>query len=654
MSELTKSLQSAGASPSGGATPVSGVRALDAEASAERALETCRTLAQMFLLRVQATPRALAYQYPSSDDEYSQLTWAQAGEQVRALACGLLALGLVGEDRCAIIANTCIEWILADLAVLCCGGATTTVYPTSTEDECRYILSDSESVVAFVQDLEQLEKLRATRARLPRLRQIVLIQGAITGDPGVLSWPELLALGKRYDATHPNAYEQAAASVTPDQLATLVYTSGTTGVPKGVRLSHDGWVYQAETGATLEHLLSPADHQYLWLPLSHVFGKVLELSAIRVGFPTTVDCRVPRLLENLPRVRPTFMGAPPRIFEKLYAKIVLAAEQRGGLKARLFRWARRVGFEVSSVRRRGQQPGKVLRLRYALADRLVFAKLRARFGGRMRFMFSGSAALSEELAAFFHSAGLLVLEGYGLTESSAGAVCNRLDAFAFGSVGKPLPGTQLKLDTDGEILLKSRGVMRGYHNLPAETAATLTADGWLRTGDIGHLDERGFLYIKDRKKDLIRTSTGLYVAPQKLESLLKAHCPYIAQSVVHGDGRKYCSALITLDNDLLSQAASPVPDGANAASGAHATALVHEAIARVNATVAAHERIERFAILATDLSVENQLLTSSMKVRRRLVEQRYASLLDSLYDERAANDRPPAPRFGTGRQDLRD
>lgn len=593
-----------------------------------------KTVTELFLERIAETPNWPAFDYPS-EAGFASLDWRRVGERVRAIACGLLALQLGPEQCCALVSGTRIEWILADLAVMCAGGATTTVYPSSPVAECGFILADAGCVLAFAENTEQVDKLKANRDGLPNLRHVVVFEEQPGEDDWLISLAELERRGREYDAAHPGEIDRVARAVKPEALATIMYTSGTTGRPKGVRLTHDGWVYQSEMAETLR-LFTPDDRQLLWLPLSHAFGKVLEVCALRIGFATTIDGRVPQLMDNLARVRPTFMGAPPRIFEKIYAKIMLTAEQGGAAERALLTWALEVGRSHSRAVRAGERPGRLLRTKHLLADRLVFSKIRQRFGGRMRFMFSGSAPLPTELAEFFHAAGLLILEGYGLTETCAGAVLNRMDRFAFGSVGQPLAGTQLRLAADGEILLKSRGVMQGYHNLPDETHAALTPDGWLRTGDIGELDAEGFVRVTDRKKDLIKTSGGLYVAPQKVEALLKAYCPYVGQVIVHGDKRSYCSALIALDPDAIRQwaretGAADAPY-AELVKRPQVRELIQPAIDKVNAALKSHEAIRKFAILPEELSIENGLVTPSMKLRRQAAERRYANTLDSLYE----------------------
>jgi long-chain acyl-CoA synthetase len=356
-----------------------------------------------------------------------------------------------------------------------------------------------------------------------------------------------------------------------------------------------------------------------------------------VGFSTTVDGRIPKLVENLAEIRPTFMGAPPRIFEKVYNKIVTGAQEGGGLKWRIFSWAVGVGRKVSALRQKRQEPSGLLAVQHRVADKLVFSKLKERFGGRIRFFISGSAPLSREMAEFFHAADLLILEGYGLTESSAASCVNRPDTFIFGSVGQPLPGVEVKIaEEDGEILLRGRGIMRGYRNKPEETKETLTDDGWLRTGDIGELLPTGHVRITDRKKDLIKTSGGKYVAPQHIEGKLKSLCPYLSQVLVHGNNRNYCSALVTLDEESTKGWAEEHglsgKSAAELAKHPDMQAAVQDAVNRLNKDLASYETIKRWSILPKDLSVEEGELTASMKVKRKAVEQKYKDVLDSFYE----------------------
>lgn len=593
-----------------------------------------RSVPEMFERRVRATPDGTAFLYPEAG-RWRTITWRQTADRVRAIACGLLSLGLRPEQRCAIVSSTRIEWILADLGILCAGGATTTIYPVNTPDEAVYILQDCEAAFLFAEDAAWLAKLAGRRGELPAVRNVVLFDGTGTEDGWSISLAALESRGRAYDASHPQAYAEAAGAVEAGSLATIIYTSGTTGQPKGVELVHDCWIYEAEAIDALR-MLSADDLQYFWLPLAHVFGKVLEAAQIRIGFPTAVDGRVDKLVENLKVVRPTFVCAVPRIFEKVYNSVLGSAEAAGGLKYRIFRWALAVGEALSKVRQAGERPGLFLAAKSRVADALVFKKVKATFGGRVRFFISGSAPLSKELAEFFHTLGLLVLEGYGLTETSAAIFVNHPTDYRFGSVGRALPGTDVRIAEDGEILVRSRGVMRCYHNRPDATAEAFDSGGWLHTGDIGQVDKDGFLTITDRKKDLIKTSGGKYVAPQAVEMRLAMLCRYVGHVLVHGNNRKFCSALITPNEDEIRTWAEqaglgdmPMP---LLVQNDRLRSLIQGAIDDLNANLPRHESIRRFVLLPADFTVESGELTPSLKLKRRQVERKYAALLDSFYE----------------------
>ena len=608
----------------------------------ERLIRRTTSIAQLLANRVQDTPDREAYRYPVGE-EWRSMTWKQAYERVKAIAAGLLSLGVAHEDRVGILANTRLEWLLCDLGILSAGGATTTVYPSSTAEECAFILADSETRYAFIEDASQLKKLTAHRAQLPLLAKLFLLDG--TPEPKDRDWvmtlADLEAAGAEHLAKDPHAVDQAVAAVKGEHLATLIYTSGTTGRPKGVRLLHECWAYTSDAVEALR-LIDANDVQYLWLPMSHSFGKVLMAFGIASGGVTAVDGRVTKIVENLAVVRPTVMGAVPRIFEKVYNKILEGAKS-GGLKQKIFEWAIAVGKQGSKVRQAGQQPGGVLALKLRVADKLVFSKVKQKFGGRVRYFFSGSAPLSREIAEFFHACDILILEGYGLTESSAASFLNRPTKFAFGSVGVPLPGTELKIaPEDGEILIKSPGVMQGYHNLPDATAEALTADGWLRTGDIGEIDARGLLRITDRKKDLIKTSGGKYIAPQYIEGKLKAGCPFLSQVIVHGDKRNFVTALVTLDEEATMKWAKETGQGdksyAQIVALPEAKAMLKPFFDAVNKGLAKYETVKQFQVLPKDLTVDDGELTPSLKVKRKVVEKKYAALLDKMYEGALASE----------------
>ena len=585
----------------------------------------------MLLRRVTASPTKEAFRYVE-DDRWVSLSWLQTRDRAFQLAAGLLALGIEPEDRVAIASGTRMEWILADLAIMCAAGATTTIYPSTQHEDVCFVLADSGSKMVFAEDDLQVGKVVDHLDELPELSTIVQLDGRVD-HPKVIGWADLEKLGSEYLDAHPTAVGDVIESIGPEDLATLIYTSGTTGRPKGVRLVQDCWTYE---GAAVEayDIISSDDLQYLWLPLSHVFGKALIAIQLNIGFTTAVDGRIDKIVENLAVVQPTFMCGAPRIFEKVRARVMTTASH--GVKAKIFNWAFGVGRKVSPMQLAGEQPSGLLAVQYALADRLVFSKIKARMGGKIRFFVSGSAALSREVQEWFHAAGLLVLEGYGLTETCIPVCVNNPRATRFGTVGPPVPGTHVRIAEDGEILIKGPGVMRGYHNAPEATAEALK-DGWFVTGDIGELDEKGYLRITDRKKDLIKTSGGKYVAPQKVEGVLKTVCPYVSQVLVHGEGRKYATALITLDPEAIEGWAKEeglsYSSVAELARSQEVHDLIDGFIAQGNQQLERWETIKKFEILATELSVDEGEVTPSLKVRRKTVEKKYADVLNSMYDD---------------------
>lgn len=592
-----------------------------------------QSLAHMFFDRVKSSPDREAYSFPDENEKWQSLTWAQTGVRVTDLAAGLISLGIEPEERVAIASSTRVEWILADLAIIAAGAATTTVYPSTIPGDVAYILADSDSRIVFAEDDEQVAKLREKHSELPSVIKVIVIDGTTDGD-WVISFDELEKLGKAYLADHLAVVEDRVAAITPQSLATLIYTSGTTGRPKGVRLLHDSWTFEGASVAA-GGFLTVDDLQFLWLPMAHSFGKVLLTTQLQIGFPTAIDGRVPKIVDNLAIIRPTFMGAAPRIFEKAYGRIVGMTEAEGGAKLKIFQWAEKVGLEHSRAVRSGTSVSPILKAKFAVADKLVFSKVRERFGGRVRFFISGAAALSPDIAEWFHAAGVLILEGYGLTETSAGAFVNHPTDFKLGSVGLPFPTSEVKIAPDGEVLIRGPHVMQGYHNLENESASSKTADGWLHTGDEGRLDSDGFLFITGRKKELFKTSGGKYVAPPHIEGTFKGISAITSQILVHGSERNFCSALITLDPDAVVEwAANNDMAGksyAEVVSSPEIHALVQSQIDELNSKINKWETIKKFAILDHDLSIESGEITPSMKVKRNVVEQNNKELLDSFY-----------------------
>ncbi|MGW7263605.1 AMP-dependent synthetase/ligase [Streptomyces sp. NPDC054842] len=609
------------------------------------------SVAAVFLERVAATPDAEAYRYPvpsatgQGPDEWKSLTWAQAAERVYAIAAGLIELGVQPEQRVALASSTRVEWILADLGIMCAGAATTTVYPQTNAEESAFILSDSESKVLIAEDAAQLAKARAKRAELPELTHVVVVDpsgldaGEDEGD-WVLTLAELEARGAAYLEKNPDLIKEKVGAITADQLATLIYTSGTTGRPKGVRLPHDNWSYMAKaTVAT--GLITSDDVQYLWLPLAHVFGKVLTSGQIEVGHVTAVDGRVDKIIENLPVVQPTYMAAVPRIFEKVYNGVAAKARAGGGAKYKIFKWAAEVAREYAKASQDNFRRTGVASVPFALgakhkvADTLVFAKIREAFGGNLRACVSGSAALAPEIGYFFAGAGIHILEGYGLTESSAASFVNPGEAYRTGTVGKPLPGTEVRIADDGEILLRGPGIMEGYHGLPEKTAEVLESDGWFHTGDIGELSPDGYLRITDRKKDLIKTSGGKYIAPAEVEGQFKAVCPYVSNILVHGADRNFCTALIALDEpSILDWAKENGLEGKSYAEVVAAPVtveMVEGYVKQLNDGLQRWQTIKKFRLLPRDLDVEHGEITPSLKLKRPVVERQYKHLIEEMY-----------------------
>ncbi|MEU4114016.1 long-chain fatty acid--CoA ligase [Kitasatospora sp. NPDC028055] len=618
------------------------------------------SVAHLFLERVALTPNAEAYRYPASVDEHAadgapgaeqwrSLTWAQTAVRVKAVAAGLMALGIQSEDRVALASSTRVEWILADLGAMCAGAAITTVYPSTNADETAFILSNSGSRAMFAENADQLAKAVEHIDELPELRTVILFD-APAGESGPEALPtagldlitlaELERRGAEYLEQHPDAVEKAVAGLDKEQLATLIYTSGTTGRPKGVRLVHDCWAYEGRAQEA-SGLLGPDDVQFMWLPLSHVFGKTLISGQIATGHVMAVDGRVDRIIHNLPVIRPTTMASAPRIFEKVYNGIAGRARAEGGAKYKIFLWAAKVAREYARAVQESRVATGVesaplgLRLQHALADKLVYAKIRAAFGGRLRGAVSGSAALAPEIGYFFLGAGVPILEGYGLSETSAGSCVNRKEDVRIGTVGRPLPGTEVRIAEDGEILLRGPGVMRGYHNLPEKTAEVLEPDGWFHTEDIGELSPDGFLRITDRKKDLFKTSGGKYVAPSEVEGKFKAVCPFVSNILVIGNGRNYCTALIGLDEAVLMPWAAERGLAGRSYAELTADPAVHQLIEgfvkRVNADLQRWQTIKKFHLLPRDLDIEHGELTPSLKIKRPVVERTYADAVAAMY-----------------------
>ncbi|GAB2589941.1 AMP-dependent synthetase [Paractinoplanes abujensis] len=593
-----------------------------------------RSIPDMFFKRVAATPNGQAFAVPNADDTgMVWFTWAQVGERASAIAAGLRDLGVGLEDRVAILSGTRFEWVLADLGINCAGAATTTVYPTTEPEDASYIVANSGSKVLIAENAKQALKIAGVDTDVTN---VVLIDGPADAGatPPQMTLADLEVRGAAVLRERPTLIDEVVESIGPEHLATLIYTSGTTGRPKGVQLLHAGWTWEGVAQQDLG-LFESTDLQYLWLPLSHSFGKTLLCGIIHVGVPTYVDGRVDKLVDMLSVVKPTLMCAAPRIFEKVYNKTVTTALAGSGAKVKIFHWAVATGKQKVALEQAGKPLPGALKLKYSVAEKLVFSKLQTRLGGRLRVLVSGSAPLSREIAEFFAAANLPIMEGYGLTESSAANFVNRLNKLKIGTVGLPLGDLECKIDADGEVLLRGKPVMRGYHDLPQETAEAFTEDGFLRTGDIGEVDADGFLKITDRKKDLVKTSGGKYIAPSAIEGQFKAVCPYTSQAVVVGQARNFVTMLISLDEDAIKGWAANGPLAGKSyeeiVAAPETEKMVEGYVAELNAKLNRWETIKKFAILPRDLSIEAGEITPSMKIKRRSVEANFAEQIDKMY-----------------------
>jgi long-chain acyl-CoA synthetase len=539
-------------------------------------------------------------------DGWREVSWDEAARRVDALSHALLARGVQRGDVVAVLARTRLEWILLDWAIMNIGAVVVGIYPTNTASESAYILSHAEAVLAFAEDDVQRDKLLSVQPDLPHLREVLTFSAL----------PELEAEGRAHAEANPDALDAAAREIGEDDLGTLIYTSGTTGPPKGCMLTHKNLVTAAIRVRT--NRPEGGDTVLLFLPLAHTFGRLAHQAAAYYGSTVALVSEASRVAEALGAVKPTILPAVPRIYEKIHAGVLDRIESEGGAKRKLGLWALDVGSRASRLRRAGKPVPAMLRAQERVADKLVFAKVKERLGGRLRVGVSGAAPLSIEVLEFFHALGMLVIEGYGLTETASSLSVNDPDDFKFGTVGRAVEGVEIRLAEDGEILVRSDSVFAGYYKDPDATAAAFADDGFFRTGDVGEIDEDGYVKITDRKKDLIITAGGKNIAPQNLENALKAS-RFVSQALVVGDRRPYVVALITLEWPEVE------------ASGRDPQELVQEIVEEVNRDRVRVEQIKRFAILPRDFSQEEGEVTPTLKLRRKIVHEHFAHEIDQLY-----------------------
>jgi long-chain acyl-CoA synthetase len=584
-----------------------------------------KTLADLLPLAAQVYGDTPAVRYKDGE-QWVDRSFSQVQEIVRPLALGLAELGVVKGDRVSILGNTRPEWTYFDFAALSIGATVVPIYQTNSPEECRYVLENSDAKVVVVEDDEQLEKVRQVRDQLPQLEQIVRMTGS---SEDAISMEDLAAKGAGGDQ---GRWESLYAAVTPADICTFIYTSGTTGPPKGCVISHGN--YRAMLDMINEtSVIEGQDVSYLYLPLAHSFALLIQLGSFDLGATLAYWERDPlKILPNLAELKPTYFPSVPRIFEKIYTAANSGVEKEGGLKQKIFNWAIGVGAKMREAERSGRKPGFLLSRQYAFADEKVLSKIRNLFGGKLRLAVSGAAPINPEILRFFDAAGVLVLEGWGMTETSTAATISSPDDFKVGTIGKPFPGCEVRIADDGEILVKGPNVFQGYHKNEEATRETIV-DGWLHTGDIGEIDSDGFIKITGRKKDIIITAGGKNITPANLEADIKQH-PLVSQCVVVGDRQPYLVALVTLDPEEAAAYAKEhgldeTPE--QLAANAYVKASIEAHVEEINKNYARVEQVKKISILKQDLSQETGELTPTLKVKRAVVTAKHEQEIDQLY-----------------------
>ena len=583
------------------------------------------TLADLLPLSAKRYGSAPAVRY-KQDGKWVDRSFAEVLEVVRSLSLGLIDLGVAKGDKVSILGNTRPEWTYFDFAALSAGAVVVPIYQTNSPEECQYVLENSDAKVVVVEDDEQMEKVRAVRAQLPLLEHVVRMTGS---SEDAIAFDDLASRGAARDASE---WEARWQSVTTDDICTFIYTSGTTGPPKGCIISHGNYRAMLDM-VNRTSVIEEEDVAYLYLPLAHSFALLIQFGSFDLG--TTIaywECDPQKILPNLAELKPTYFPSVPRIFEKIYTAATSGMEKEGGIKKAIFEWSIAVGEKMRAAERSGRKPGFLLRKRYEFADKQVLSKIRGLFGGNLRLAVSGAAPISPEILSFFDAAGVLVLEGWGMTETSTAATVSTPEDFKVGTIGKPFPGCEVKIADDGEILVKGPNVFQGYYKNEEATRETIV-DGWLHTGDIGEIDPDGFIKITGRKKDIIITAGGKNITPANLENEIKQH-PLVSQCVVVGDRRPYLVALVTLDpEDAVAYAKEhDLPeDPEQLAANLDVLKAIEDHVATINEKFARVEQVKKVAILSRDLSQETGELTPTLKVKRAVVASKHEQEIEALY-----------------------
>lgn len=591
-----------------------------------------KNLLQVFKITSQKQAHLPCFRF-KENGQWQAMTWESVSRRILDVAGGLKKLGAKKGDRISIFSRTLPEWSIVDMGILANGSISVPIYESSTAEAAEYILNNAEVQILFVDTVAQLNKIKKVRNRLPLLKQIIVLDSEnLETETGLYTIEQLEILGSGEGEA---VFNKMVKELGPDDVASLVYTSGTTGPPKGVVLTHENFISEIISVGPIFHFKS---HQVclLFLPLAHIFARVMQFAQFYYGYIQAYAESIDKLLDNIAEAKPDLMGSVPRIFEKVHARVIQGVESGSPAKKKIFEWAMKIGTERNERRRLKKAVSPALHLKWLIAYKLVFSKLHERMGGNLSFFLSGGAPLSREIAEFFQAAGLIILEGYGLTETTAAITCNDLHDYKMGVVGKPVKGVEVKIAPDGEILARGKMIFKGYYKKPEETAQVLDADGWFHTGDIGVFDSEGFLKITDRKKDIIVTAGGKNIAPQNIENFIK-NDPLISQVMVHGDNRKFLSALITLDKveveKIAKQQKIPYSNYGELIKSSQLEALIRAKIDEKNKQLAKYETIKKFAILEDDFSVESGELTPTMKVKRKFTSEKYRHILEDFYKE---------------------
>lgn len=590
-----------------------------------------KSIYEMFKNVCEKNKDKVAYRYKDGE-EWKPVTWGENQEACKKISKSLMALGVGRNDKVDILSWTRLEWLQVDIATVSIGAVVVGIYPSNLADDCAYILNHSDAVILFVENEDQLEKILTVRDHLPQLKHIIIIQGDSSGKADVMTWAEFMEKGSRVEDAE---FLARTRELKPDDVASIVYTSGTTGTPKGAMITHENLIFTS--WSALQSLyIEPYFENLLFLPLAHVFARIIVYVCLRAALTTSIAESMDTVVENLKEIRPHFFGSPPRLYERAYGRITSNAQDAGGIKYKLFKWALKVGYAVSELKQRKEPVKGLQSFKNKLASKIVFSKIQAALGGNVVYGISGAAPLNKAIAEFFHACGVLILEGIGMTENTSFSNVNLYDKYKFGSVGPTGPEIEQKIAQDGEVLYRGKNVMKGYYKDPEATAETIDKDGWLHTGDIGMIDEDSYLYITDRKKDLIVTSGGKNVAPQRVEKIMLTS-RYIGQVVVYGERKKYLTGVVTLDREQLEAWATKqgISTGSWKELCTHPKVieLVDNEVAEKNKSLSSFETLKKVLIVPEEFSIESGEMTSSLKIKRNAVTEKYRGRLDALYED---------------------